>query len=87
MHFSKSFILAFAALTAAHPGHEAEEFAEALAARSNFVSGKRALDACASKLEARGVFARGMERRKAEMTRQRIARRIDVQGEFTDVQN
>ncbi|KAH8662373.1 Intradiol ring-cleavage dioxygenase [Xylariales sp. PMI_506] len=80
MLFSKSVVLALASLAAAHPGHEEEEHAKALAARDQFIAGKRALQACAEKLEA--LNNRGIERRKATLAKERIARRIPVEDAY-----
>lgn len=76
MIFTKTMILSLAALAAAHPGHEKEEHLQAIKARDAHVSNKRALENCAAKLEARGVSARAMERRRAAVTAQRKAKRI-----------
>lgn len=78
MFFTKSIILALAACAVAHPGHEAKE---ALAGREVYHNNKRALDACATKLEA--LQTRGVERRKAEMERQRAARGIPINSRCT----
>ncbi|KAH8682074.1 extracellular dioxygenase [Xylariales sp. PMI_506] len=82
MLFTKNVILALATLAAAHPGHEEQEHRAALASRAYRTATKRALDNCAAKLEARGVFSRGIERRAAEAARQRIARKIPVANPY-----
>lgn len=82
MWFTKSFILSLAALAVAHPGHEEEEHRQALAARSERIQTKRALDNCAASLKARGVYSQAVERRKAELAKLRIAKRIPVQGKL-----
>jgi hypothetical protein len=79
MHFSKAFVLAFAAFAAAHPGHEDAEAAQALKSRQVYHANKRALEACGTKLSA--LHARGVERRTAEVAKHRIARRIAVNGQ------
>ncbi|KAK9418940.1 putative Intradiol ring-cleavage dioxygenase, partial [Seiridium unicorne] len=73
--------LAFAALTAAHPGHERGESLKTLAQRDTWHANKRALDACSAKLEA--LHQCGVERRLAEFNRQRIARPIAVNGKWS----
>ncbi|KAI0126769.1 extracellular dioxygenase [Xylariales sp. AK1849] len=82
MLFTKPIILALAALAAAHPGHEEEEHRRAIETRSQHAATKRALGNCAASLESRGVMKRGIERRAAEMAKQRIARRIPVQHPY-----
>ncbi|KAH8195520.1 hypothetical protein TruAng_010305 [Truncatella angustata] len=82
MHFKKTSILALAALAAAHPGHEAEESRSAIAARAYRTQTKRALENCATSLQSRGILQRGIERRAAEVTSQRIARRIPVNNPY-----
>lgn len=78
MHFAQPAILALAALATAHPGHEAEERRSAIAARAYRTQTKRALENCAATLQSRGIVQRGIERRAAEVAKQRIARRIPV---------
>ncbi|KAF2998373.1 hypothetical protein G7054_g2667 [Neopestalotiopsis clavispora] len=80
MHFSKAFVLAFAAFAAAHPGHEDAEAAQALKSRQVYHANKRALEACGTKLSA--LHARGVERRTAEVAKHRIARRIAVNDPY-----
>jgi Flp pilus assembly protein TadB len=80
MLFTKSIVLALATLAAAHPGHEEEEHRRAIAARSQNAATKRSLENCAASLQARGVLDRGVQRRSAEMAKQRIARRIPIQS-------
>lgn len=82
MFFSKAIILGLASLAVAHPGHEDAEHRQAVAARAAVQANKRALENCAGKLEARGVTARGIERRKATMAKHREAKRIAADGEF-----
>ncbi|OTA98196.1 hypothetical protein M426DRAFT_326178 [Hypoxylon sp. CI-4A] len=82
MFFTKSVILSLAALAAAHPGHEEEERRQAIAARATNFANHAALQQCAPKLEASGVYARATERRQAEVARQRIARRIPAGAEY-----
>lgn len=83
MLFKSSVIIAFLALASAHPGHEAEEHRQAIAARATNLSNKRALANCADSLASRGIYTRGIERRKAELAKQRMAKRIPVAGELT----
>jgi hypothetical protein len=78
MFFTKLVTLGLAAVATAHPGHEAEEHRAAIAARTQRVNTRRALENCAASLESRGHVARAVERRSAEAAKQRIARRIPV---------
>lgn len=87
MLLKTSVITALLAVVAAHPGHEAEEHRQAVAARATIASTKRALDNCAASLTARGVSTRGIERRKAEIARQRMAKRIPVASKFYFMSN
>jgi hypothetical protein len=48
--------------------------------RSGVPSQNRSLENCAASLAERGVFKHGIERRVAEVAKQRIARRIPVQS-------
>lgn len=84
MLFSKITCLGLAALAIAHPGLEDEEYHQALKARAERAESKRALQNCASKLEARGVDARAIERRKATMEAHRKAKRVPVDGKLTE---
>jgi hypothetical protein len=81
MLFTKATVLAFAALTVAHPGHEEEERRQAVKARAEMANSRRALANCASKLEARGLNARAVERRRATMEAHRKTKRISADGE------
>lgn len=81
MFFSKAILLGLAVLASAHPGHEEEEHRQALAARASTQANKRALEGCASKLDARGVNARAVERRKAAVAQHRQAKRLPVDGQ------
>ncbi|KAK9772849.1 putative Intradiol ring-cleavage dioxygenase [Seiridium cardinale] len=76
MYFTAPLAQSFAALTAAHPGHEREESLKTLAQRDTWHGNKRVLDACSAKPEA--FHQRGVELRLAEFNRQRIARCIAV---------
>ncbi|KAJ4388194.1 hypothetical protein N0V93_008801 [Gnomoniopsis smithogilvyi] len=58
-------MLAFAALSAAHPGHEEAELHAALSNRAFKSHARRSLDSCAGKLEARGFHSQAQERRAA----------------------
>lgn len=78
MIFNKAIILSLATLTAAHPGHEAEERAHAIKSRDAYMSNKRALQSCAAKLEARGISARAATRRQETVSKFRKARGIPV---------
>lgn len=82
MLFKKSLVLAFAALSAAHPGHEEQERRAVINTREYRAKTARALENCSAKLQARGDFQRGIERRVAEVAKQRIARRIPVQSTY-----
>lgn len=81
MFFSKAIILGLAALAAAHPGHEDSEYRQAVAARANTRANKRALEGCAAQLQSRGIAARGIERRRATVEKQRQARDIPIDGQ------
>lgn len=81
MLFTKAVLLGLAALATAHPGHEEDEYRQAIRSRAERANNKRALDACASKLEARGVYARANERRRATLETHRKAKRIPLDGE------
>lgn len=81
MLFSKSLILSLAALASAHPGHEEEERRHVLASRATALNTKRALQNCASRLDARGFHEKAAHRREAELERLRVARGLDVHGE------
>ena len=83
MLFTKAILLSLAALAAAHPGHEEEEHRQAIRSRAERANNKRALAACADKLEARGVYARANERRRATLEAHRKAKRIPLDGENT----
>ena len=63
MLFTQVTILALAALAATRPIHD-EEHLQVLEARAAGANTKRTLESCASQLEAQGVLARAMERRK-----------------------
>ncbi|KAI1265799.1 Intradiol ring-cleavage dioxygenase [Xylariaceae sp. FL1019] len=80
MIFTKSFLLSLAALASAHPGHEHHERSQVVEGRSTFAANKRALDNCASKLAARGVYSAAAERRQAELERQRVARGLSLKN-------
>lgn len=82
MIFNKAVLLSLAALAAAHPGHEEEEHLHAIKSRSAHIANKRALENCAAKLEARGVTARNIERRKATLAKHRKAKRIAEDGQY-----
>lgn len=78
MLFTQVTILALAVLAATHPDHEEEEHLQAVKARAARVKTKRALEGCAPQLEAQGVRARAMERRKTTFDAQRMARGIPL---------
>lgn len=82
MLFTQFLALGYAVLAASHPGHEEEERLQAVNARTATARTKRALEGCASQLEARGVYARAMERRKAVVDANRIAKRIPLDSEL-----
>ncbi|KAK6200864.1 hypothetical protein LQW54_009448 [Pestalotiopsis sp. IQ-011] len=82
MFFTKLVTLALASVAASHPGHEAEEHRAAIAARTQRVNTRRALENCAASLQSRGHEARSIERRAAEAAKQRIARRIPVNNPY-----
>lgn len=83
MFFTKLVTLALASVAVAHPGHEAEEHRAAIAARTQRVNTRRALENCAASLQSRGHESRSIERRAAEAAKQRIARRIPVNSKPT----
>lgn len=80
MIFTQTILLGLAALAVAHPSHEEEEHRRAVEARGMHLANKRALENCASKLEARGHTARAIERRKNTMEKHREAKRIAKDG-------
>lgn len=84
MLFTKATILALAAVAVAHPGHEEEERRHAIKSREVKANTRRALSDCASKLEARGLNARAIERRRETMEAHRKTKRIPVDGEHTE---
>lgn len=62
--------IGFVALTSAHPGeHHERDVGAVMAKRTHQINTRRALDKCADKLEARGVNARALARRKATVER------------------
>ncbi|KAJ0119064.1 hypothetical protein J7T55_013299 [Diaporthe amygdali] len=83
MLFTKSILLGLAALAVGHPGHEEEERLQAVNARAATARTRRALEGCTSQLEARGVYARAMERRRAAVEAHRIAKRIPLDTPYT----
>lgn len=83
MLFTKQIILSLVALAAAHPGHEESEYRHAVESRANTQANKRALQGCAAQLEARGISARAMERRRATVNSHREKRGIPVDGMST----
>ncbi|KAK7705305.1 hypothetical protein SLS64_008142 [Diaporthe eres] len=78
MLFTQVTVLAFAVLAATHPGHEDPGYLQAVRARAARTNTKRALEGCTSRLEAQGVRARAMERRKATFDAQRMAKGIPL---------
>lgn len=88
MHFSTTLIAAVAALfastTIAHPGHD---HSAEIAARSSFLgmsTTKRDLSHCSAKLKARGVEARGIERRSKIAQKERAKRALKKRSSDLD---
>ncbi|KAF2137393.1 uncharacterized protein K452DRAFT_321813 [Aplosporella prunicola CBS 121167] len=70
LRLSKLAAVAFAALSAAHPGeHEEHDAATALAKREFRSNARRSLNKCADKFEARGLNARAVARRQAAVAK------------------
>lgn len=69
---TKFAILALAALVTTHPVHDAGTL-QAVGARVALANTNRTLEDCAPYLEAQGVNARAMERRKATFNAHRAA--------------
>lgn len=70
---TKVAILALAALVTTHPVHDAGRRLQAVEARVALANTNRTLKDCAPYLEAQGVNARAMERRKATFNAHRAA--------------
>lgn len=73
MLFTQVMILALAALAAARPIHDEDESLQVVDARVTRANTNRTLEDCAPYLEAQGVNARAIERRKATFNAHRAA--------------
>lgn len=82
MFYSQVLALGLAALAVAHPGHEDAEYRQAVAARANTQTNKRALEGCTAQLQSRGVSDRAIQRRKETVQKHREARGIPVDGKL-----
>lgn len=71
--FTKVMILALAALAATHPVHDEGKHLQVVESSVTRANTNRTLEDCAPYLEAQGVNARAMERRKATFNAHRAA--------------
>lgn len=82
MFYSKVIVLGLAAMAAAHPGHEEEEYSHAVAARANTQANKRALEGCTAQLQSRGIADRAAARRRETVNKVRETRGIPIDGKY-----